>query len=160
MCAWAVDGATNRPTAHRGHNRGYLFRGPVPWRAERFSRQCQGSSLCAWAVDGATNRPTAHRGHNRGCLSRARPLAERGSTDRLHCAFGGSRQCCAIPTGTCNSQCGAGGGLRAKAQSEPSVVGGGVRPARVEPAGANGPKAGGAALLAAFEKRSERGACM
>ena len=29
-----------------------------------------------------------------------------------------------------------------------------------EPAGANGPEAGGAALLAAYEKRSERGACM
>ena len=117
MCAWAVDGATNRPTAHRGHNRGYLFRGPVPWRAERFPRQCQGSSLCAWAVDGVTNRPTAHRGHNRGCLSRARPLAERGSTDRLHCAFGSSRQCCAIPTGraTLNAALAAAYGRKLKA---------------------------------------------
>ena len=52
------------PTDPR-HTRGTIagaFRGPVPWRAERFPRQCQGSSLCAWAVDGATNRPTAHRG--------------------------------------------------------------------------------------------------
>ena len=36
---------------------------------------------------------------------------------------GSRRRCCKIPAGTCNSQCGAGGGLRAKAQSEPGVVG-------------------------------------
>ena len=36
---------------------------------------------------------------------------------------GGRRRCCKIPAGTCSSQCGAGGGLRAKAQSEPGVVG-------------------------------------